>query len=61
MANFYFNKLSRIDIRKNFLSLNFQRSNLRTKTDRLTGYYHRSKKGRNECGILKINCRVIFI
>ena len=51
MANFYFNKLIRIDLRKNFLSLNFQRSNLRTKTDRLTGYYHRSKKGRNECGI----------
>ena len=33
MANFYFNKLIRIDIRKNFLSLNFQRSNLRTKTE----------------------------
>ena len=61
MANFHFNKLIRIDIRKNFLSLNFQLSILRTKTDCLTGYYHRSKEGRNECGLLKINCRVIFI
>ena len=51
MANFYFNKLIRIDIRKNFLSLNFQCSNLRTNTESPDRDHHRSKKGRNECGI----------